>query len=76
MKLVSVCTSISFFLLACVIAMCIIYLWAILTIVLLMQVGYTPDYLFLLQTILRTDPQVCKKILVGLFSLISCSVYY
>jgi hypothetical protein len=22
------------------------------------QVGYTPDYLFLLQTILRTDPQV------------------
>ena len=26
--------------------------------VLLLQVGYTPDYLFLLQTILRTDPQV------------------
>ena len=25
---------------------------------LLFQVGYTPDYLFLLQTILRTDPQV------------------
>lgn len=24
----------------------------------LMQVGYTPDYLFLLQTILRSDPQV------------------
>lgn len=24
----------------------------------LLQVGYTPDYLFLLQTILRTDPQV------------------
>lgn len=23
-----------------------------------MQVGYTPDYLFLLQTILRSDPQV------------------
>jgi clathrin heavy chain len=23
-----------------------------------LQVGYTPDYLFLLQTILRTDPQV------------------
>lgn len=22
------------------------------------QVGYTPDYLFLLQTILRSDPQV------------------
>jgi len=25
-----------------------------------MQVGYTPDYLFLLQTILRSDPQVCE----------------
>lgn len=25
----------------------------------LLQVGYTPDYLFLLQTILRSDPQVC-----------------
>lgn len=24
----------------------------------LMQVGYSPDYLFLLQTILRSDPQV------------------
>lgn len=24
----------------------------------LMKVGYTPDYMFLLQTILRTDPQV------------------
>lgn len=24
----------------------------------LLQVGYTPDYLFLLQTILRSDPQV------------------
>ncbi|OIW02584.1 hypothetical protein TanjilG_24035 [Lupinus angustifolius] len=26
----------------------------------LVKVGYAPDYLFLLQTILRTDPQVCK----------------
>jgi len=26
--------------------------------ILWLQVGYTPDYLFLLQTILRTDPQV------------------
>jgi hypothetical protein len=27
----------------------------------LLQVGYTPDYLFLLQTILRSDPQVYSR---------------